>query len=183
MSHPHFYGHRPNHRPPNLSPVFHLCLPSVFYHSSSRALLKPRSDHVTSLLKPSNTPHLRVKRPQSLPPSTEPSGLAPRGLLFIYFWLHSVFVAVCRLSLAVESGGYSLDVVCGLLTAVASLVGEHGLSCSAACGIFPDQGLNSCPLHWQVQPLDHQGSPPNALLTAPTDPVLTAPATLVSLHL
>ena len=24
----------------------------------------------------------------------------------------------------------------------------HGLSCSAACGIFPDQGSNPCPLHW-----------------------------------
>ena len=31
----------------------------------------------------------------------------------------------------------------------------------AACGIFSDQGLNPCPLHWQVdsQPLDHQGTP------------------------
>ena len=37
----------------------------------------------------------------------------------------------------------------------------HGLSCSAACGIFPDQGLNLCPLHWQedYEPLRHQGSP------------------------
>ena len=37
----------------------------------------------------------------------------------------------------------------------------HGLSCSAACGIFPDQGSNPCPLHWQVdfQPLCHKGSP------------------------
>ena len=26
----------------------------------------------------------------------------------------------------------------------------HGLSCSAACGIFPDQGSNPCPLHWQA---------------------------------
>ena len=31
-----------------------------------------------------------------------------------------------------------------------------------ACVIFPDQGLNPCPLHWQAdsQTLDHQGSPP-----------------------
>ena len=38
----------------------------------------------------------------------------------------------------------------------------QGLSCSAACGIFPDQGSNPCPLHWQAdsQPLCHQGSPP-----------------------
>ena len=36
----------------------------------------------------------------------------------------------------------------------------HWLSCPVACGIFPDQGLNLCPPHWQVgsQPLDHQGS-------------------------
>ena len=26
----------------------------------------------------------------------------------------------------------------------------HGLSCSAACGIFPDQGSNLCPLHCQA---------------------------------
>ena len=46
-------------------------------------------------------------------------------------------------------------------TGSASAVVEHGLSFSAACGILPDQGLNTCPLHWQVdsQPLSHQGSP------------------------
>ena len=31
-----------------------------------------------------------------------------------------------------------------------SVAVAHGLSCPAACGIFLDQGLNSCPLHWQV---------------------------------
>ena len=37
----------------------------------------------------------------------------------------------------------------------------HGPSCSAACGILPDQGSNLCLLHWQAdsQPLRHQGSP------------------------
>ena len=63
--------------------------------------------------------------------------------------------------------------VCGLLTVAASLVAEHKPqtrrlsscgsrpSCSAACGILPDQGSNPCPLHWQAdsQPLRHQGSP------------------------
>ena len=34
------------------------------------------------------------------------------------------------------------------LGAQASEVVVHGLSCSAACGIFPDQGLNPCLLHW-----------------------------------
>ena len=61
----------------------------------------------------------------------------------------------------------------GPLTVAASLVGSTGYrragsvamaqgpSCSAARGIFPDQGLNPCPLHWQAdsQPLCHQGSP------------------------
>ena len=42
-----------------------------------------------------------------------------------------------------------------------SVVVAHGPSCSAACGIFPDQGSNPCPLHRQAdsQPLHHQGSP------------------------
>ena len=37
----------------------------------------------------------------------------------------------------------------------------HGLRCSAACGIFLDQGLNLCLLHWQVDslPLSQRGSP------------------------
>ena len=36
----------------------------------------------------------------------------------------------------------------------------QGLSCSEACGIFPDQGSNLCLLHWQVDslPLSHQGT-------------------------
>ena len=42
-----------------------------------------------------------------------------------------------------------------------SVVVAYGPSCSAACGILPDQGSNPCPLHWQAdsQPLRHPGSP------------------------
>uniref|UniRef100_A0A8C9BTN0 RRM domain-containing protein n=1 Tax=Phocoena sinus TaxID=42100 RepID=A0A8C9BTN0_PHOSS len=42
----------------------------------------------------------------------------------------------------------------------------HGPSRSTACGIFPDQGTNPCPLHRQAdsQPLRHQGSPGNVFL-------------------
>ena len=42
-----------------------------------------------------------------------------------------------------------------------SVVVAHGPSCSAACGIFPDQGSNPCPLQRQAdsQPLRHRGSP------------------------
>ena len=46
--------------------------------------------------------------------------------LLCYFWLHRVFVAVCRLSLVAVSRGFSL-VMCRLLIAVASLVVEHRL--------------------------------------------------------
>ena len=48
-----------------------------------------------------------------------------------------------------------------------SVVVAHGPRCSAACGIFPDQGSNPCPQHWQAdpQPLRHQESPGNAVLT------------------
>ena len=91
----------------------------------------------------------------------------------IYFWLCLVFFGAHGLSLVVVSRGYSLVAMLRLLTAVASLLVEHGLhstgsgvvtqglSCLSPCGVFPDQGLNSCPLHWQAdsQPLDHQGLP------------------------
>ena len=49
-----------------------------------------------------------------------------------------------------------------------SVAVAHGPSCSAACGIFPDQGSNPCPLHWQAdsQPLRHQGSPPTLVISS-----------------
>ena len=41
----------------------------------------------------------------------------------------------------------------------------HGLSCSVACGIFPEQGSNLCLLHRQADSLllSHQGSPGHSL--------------------
>ena len=35
------------------------------------------------------------------------------------------------------------------LSSTGSVVVAHGLRCSAACGIIPDQGSNPFPLHWQ----------------------------------
>ena len=48
-----------------------------------------------------------------------------------------------------------------------SAIVAHGPSCSAACGILPNQGSNPCPPHRQAdsQPLCHQGSPFPPLLT------------------
>ena len=93
--------------------------------------------------------------------------------LFIYLWLCWVFVSVRRLSLVVASGGHSSSRCAGLSLSwslllrstgsrrTGSVIVAHGPSRSAACGIFPDQGSNPCPLHWQAdsQPLRHQGSP------------------------
>ena len=94
--------------------------------------------------------------------------------LLIYLWLCWVFISVRGLSLVAASGGHSSSRCAGLSLSrplllrstgsrrVGSVVVAHGPSRSAACGIFPDQGSNPCPLHWQAdsQPLRHQGSPP-----------------------
>ena len=95
-------------------------------------------------------------------------------ILFIYFWLCGVFVSVRELSLVVASGGRSSSrCAAGLSLSrplllrstgsrrAGSVVVVHRPSCSAACGISPDQGSNPCSLHWQAdsQPLHHQGSP------------------------
>ena len=47
------------------------------------------------------------------------------------------------------------------LSSCSSVFVAHGLSCHVACGIFLNQGLNPCRLHWQVDslPQSHQGSP------------------------
>ena len=93
--------------------------------------------------------------------------------LFIYFWLCWVFVSVRGPSPVAASGGHSSSRCAGLSLSrplllwstgsrrAGSAAVAHGPSGSAACGIFPDQGMNPCPLHWQAdsQPLRHQGSP------------------------
>ena len=47
------------------------------------------------------------------------------------------------------------------LWSTGSAAAVHALSCSTACGIVPDQGLNPCLLHGQVDslPLSPQESP------------------------
>ena len=107
-------------------------------------------------------------------------------ILFYVFWLCWVFIAAHGLPLVTASMGATLHCIarashcdgfscCGeqALGVRASVIvahglsscgvgsSAHGLSCSAACGIFPDQGLNPCPLHWKAdsQSLRHQGSP------------------------
>ena len=98
--------------------------------------------------------------------------------IYLFYWLIDwllcwVFVSVLGLSLVAASGGHSssrclvLSLSWPLLLRstgsrrASSVVVAHRPSCSAACGLFPDQGSNPCPLHWQAdsQPLHHQGSP------------------------
>ena len=101
---------------------------------------------------------------------------------FFYFFIFfkvflNLFLAVLGLrfcvSLVVASGGHSSSQCADLSLSwplllqstgsrrTGSVGVAHGPSCSTACGIFPVQGLNPCPLHWQAdsQPLRHQGSP------------------------
>ena len=76
-----------------------------------------------------------------------------------------LFIAVCRLLIAMASfvaehelQARSLQqlqhedsvLVARGLQSAGSVVVVHGLSCSAACGIFPDQRSNPYPLHWQA---------------------------------
>ena len=102
-----------------------------------------------------------------------PPGFIYLFIYLIYFWLCWVFVSVRGLSLVVASGGHSSSWCAGLSLSwplllrstgsrrAGSVIVAHGPSCSAACGIFTDQGSNPCPLHWQAdsQPLRHQGNP------------------------
>ena len=82
------------------------------------------------------------------------------------------------LSLVAASGGHSSSPCAGLSLSrplllrstssrhAGSVVVAYGPSCPAACGIFPDQGSNPCPLHWQAdsQPPRHQGSPKESFI-------------------
>ena len=121
---------------------------------------------------------LRPSLPLPLPVSSSPfftfhcavcSFLSFFLSFFIYFWLCWVFFSVQGLSLVAASGGYSSLRCAGLSLSrplllrgtgsrrASLVVVAHGPSRSTACGIFPDQGSNPCPLHWQAdsQPLHH----------------------------
>ena len=103
----------------------------------------------------------------------------------ISFWLCWFFIATRTFSLVVKIRGHSLEVahrshcggfLCGAravystwpsavaaprLSGTGLVAVVRGLSCSVVRGIFLDQGLNPCLLHWQVGslPLSHQRSP------------------------
>ena len=132
-----------------------------------------QADFLESDLVDSGEPQVLADPPV---PGVEGVVISFKIYLFIYlfyFWLCWVFVSVRGLSLVVASGGHSSSWCAGLSLLqphllrstgsrrAGSVIVAHGPSCSAACGLFPDQGSNPCPLHWQAdsQPLRHQRSP------------------------
>ena len=94
--------------------------------------------------------------------------LAARGL---YCSTRRLPLVASRGHLQVQYSGFSLQWLLlrwstgsrhtGFINCIALSCNCIGLSCSTACGSFPDQELNPCPLPWQAdsQQLDHQGSP------------------------
>ena len=82
--------------------------------------------------------------------------------IYLFVWLCCIFIAVYGLSLLALSGDYFqlqcmdfLQLWLLLLWSVSSRACRlqqlwHIDSCSAGYGIFPDQRLNPCPLHLQV---------------------------------
>ena len=76
-------------------------------------------------------------------------------------------VAVHRLLMLQSIGSRawtSVVAVPGLKNTGSSVVAQ-GLTCSNACDIFLDEGLNLCLLHWQADslPLSHQGTLPQSV--------------------
>lgn len=85
-----------------------------------------------------------------LPSSSPPTSTFSHSLLILFYLFMSALGLHCHMW-ALSSCGErtSLFMEHGLLSMVSIVVG-HGLSCLAVCGIFLDQRLNSCSLHWHV---------------------------------
>ena len=85
-----------------------------------------------------------------------PLAVVRRGYPLVVFGL---LTAVSFLVVRELQGMWASEVAAPRLQSTGSVVVAHELSCSTACGLFPDQGQN--PLHWQEDslPLSHQGSP------------------------
>ena len=70
----------------------------------------------------------------------------------------------CRRARAPGHSGFSSS-QCGLVVSApglyspGSVAAAHGPSCSATCGIFLDQELNPCLLHWQADSTEPPGKP------------------------
>ena len=77
---------------------------------------------------------------------------------------HCSVVSCCRTQVL---GAWTSVVVARRLQSVGSVNCGTGAQLPAACGIFPDQKLNQCPLHCKVDSelLGHQGIPIQRILS------------------
>ena len=73
---------------------------------------------------------------------------SPGGGNFFFFFFLTALGLHCG-AWASQCGGFSCYGA-RALGAWASVVVARVLSCPAVCGIFPDQGSNLCPRHWQM---------------------------------
>ena len=97
---------------------------------------------------------------------TDFSLIAVSGTYSLLWWMDLVIVVASLFCRAWALGHWVSVVAACRLSGCDLQALEHRLSscgawaCSVACGIFPDQGLNPCPLHWHMisYPLYHQGS-------------------------
>ena len=135
--------------------------------TNSRSL--PKLMSIESMM-PSN--HLILCCPFLLPPSIFPSirVFSSESVLCIRWpkdWSFSFSISPTNeYSGLISTGSRALGfqslplmgslVLAPWLQSTVSTIVAHGCSCSRACGIFLDQGLNSCLLHWQMDlyPLD-----------------------------
>ena len=83
-------------------------------------------------------------------------------------WVGATLLEVCGISSCIAQVlGLRASVVTAhrLRSCGSRALGHRLRSCSTAYGIFLDQGLNPCPLHWYVDSylLHHQGSPVSRL--------------------
>ena len=93
-----------------------------------------------------------------------------KNFVYLFFGCAGSWLLQTGFSLAAASGSSSLAAMCGLFEVacllqildcrvwrrqsqqqVGSVTVVHRLSCSVACGIILDQGLNLCPLHCQAE--------------------------------
>ena len=141
-----------------------VCLPQALSHQFSCTCLS------ISPLPGSNPSYQPLANTQNLPVSSGAAAKPSSTLRSLY--LRGVRATLCRGAQASCCSGFSCRGAraLGALSLVVAACGPwrvgtvavaHRLSCSLACGIFPDQGSNPCPLCWEVgsYPLSHKGSP------------------------
>ena len=87
-----------------------------------------------------------TERSSRVPQKLKRSYLLCREHFYLQFCFLFIYLAVLGLSYSTR------DLHCGTWAPklTGSVAVAHRLSCRVACGIFSDQGLNPCPLHWEV---------------------------------